>query len=238
MRAELKILFYFPNILLIRLLKSSYFRAIGWKEVDRMERIIRDKLRQRSFATSSPFQVRKSFKFFDTEKCGTLDTIGITRAFVFLGFEFSYKQILALFARYDTNLSGTVDYMKVYKTCMDKDDDAPPIIPDVSHLGEDVDLGSRPSTSLAESSTKSDTGYTDEELTHLQRAEINRIFSMLDKVGSNSIHGDELELLLLALNVNLTPNELSSVKAIICNQEDQRIYFDSFFSWWSVRSHK
>jgi len=155
-----------------------------------------------------------------------------------LDLSFSYKQILALFARYDTNLSGTVDYMKVYKTCMDKDDDAPPIIPDVSHLGEDVDLGSRPSTSLAESSTKSDTGYTDEELTHLQRAEVNRIFSMLDKVGSNSIHGDELELLLLALNVTLTPNEFSSVKAIICNQEDQRIYFDSFFSWWSVRSHK
>ena len=64
-----------------------------------MERIVRDKLKQRSFATSSPFQVRKSFKFFDTEKKGTLDAIGLTRAFVFLGFEFSPKQITALFAR-------------------------------------------------------------------------------------------------------------------------------------------
>ena len=64
-----------------------------------MERIVRDKLKQRSFATSSPFQVRKSFKFFDTEKKGTLDAIGLTRALVFLGFEFSPKQITALFAR-------------------------------------------------------------------------------------------------------------------------------------------
>jgi hypothetical protein len=87
-------------------------RQVGWKEVERMERNIRDKLKQRSFATSSPFQVRKSFKFFDTEKQGRLDTIGLTRALVFLGFEFSQKQIIALFARYDTTLSGTIDYMK------------------------------------------------------------------------------------------------------------------------------
>ena len=199
-----------------------------------MERIIRDKLKQRSFATSSPFQVRKSFKFFDTEKSGTLDIIGITRAFVFLGFEFSYKQILALFARYDKELVGTVDYMLVYKTCMEKNDDAPPIIPDVSHLGEDVDLCSRPSTS----NVRSDTGYTDADITHLQKAEVNRIFSMLDKVGNNSISEDELELLLLALNVMLSPNELTSVKGMICNQDDQRIYFEDFFMWWSGRDRK
>jgi len=95
--------------------KREYLDAVkqvGWAEVDRMENNIRDKLKQRSFATSSPFQVRKSFKFFDTEKQGRLDPIGLTRALVFLGFEFSHKQIIALFARYDTRLEGTIDYMK------------------------------------------------------------------------------------------------------------------------------
>lgn len=75
-------------------------RVVGWDEVDRMERNIRDKLRQRSFATSSPFQVRKSFKFFDRENRGSLDQTEFTNALVFLGFEFSDKQISALFARY------------------------------------------------------------------------------------------------------------------------------------------
>ena len=124
--------------------------------------------------------------------------------------------------------------MLVYKTCMEKNDDAPPIIPDVSHLGEDVDLCSRPSTS----NVRSDTGYTDADITHLQKAEVNRIFSMLDKVGNNSISEDELELLLLALNVMLSPNELTSVKGMICNQDDQRIYFEDFFMWWSGRDRK
>lgn len=215
-------------------------RAVGWVEVDKMERNVRDKLRQRSFATSSPFQVRKSFKFFDTEKNGTLDTIGLTRALVFLGFEFSAKQVLALFARYDTELVGTVDYMKIYKTCMDKNDDAPPIIPDVSHLGENVNFdSSRPSTSLAEGSTASSaTGYTDDELINLQKTEVNRIFSMLDKVGSNSIADDDFEMLLLALNIALTPNELMQVKKDICNPTDGRIYFEDFFSFWGGRLRK
>ena len=75
-------------------------RTVGWDEVDRMERIIRDKLNQRSFATSSPFQVRKSFRFFDYENNGGLDRTAFTNALVFLGFEFDERQVTALFARF------------------------------------------------------------------------------------------------------------------------------------------
>lgn len=217
-------------------------KAVGWAEVDRMERNIRDKLKQRSFATSSPFQVRKSFKFFDTEKNGTLDAIGLTNALVFLGFEFGAKQILALFARYDTALVGTVDYMRIYKTCMEKNDDLPPIIPDVSHLG---DLsGSRPTTAPGSGSVEGDgstsalsatTGYTDDELLTLQKAEVKRIFSMLDKVGANSIDPEELELLLLALNINLAPNEMAAVKADLIGVTNGRVDFEDFFNWWNTR---
>lgn len=225
------------------MISSRLCRAIGWEEVNRMERNVRDKLQQRSFATSSPFQVRKSFKFFDTEKTGTLDEIGLTRALVFLGFEFSAKQIMALFARYDTTLVGTIDYMKFYKTCMEKNDDAPPIIPDVSHLGEDFDLGSRPSTSIASEgsmfsaqSNAMDTGYTGNDLLSLQKAEVKRIFSMLDKVGTDSIATEDFELLVLALNLNLTPSELNEVKREVDPQDGGRIYFEDFFTWWSGNS--
>ena len=124
--------------------RREYIDAVrmigGWEDVDRMERIIRDKLRQRSFATSSPFQVRKSFKFFDFENKGGLDREAFTNALVFLGFEFSEKQITALFARYDVGLTGFIDYMLLYKTCMKRDDDKPNgglPIQDTSHLGEE-----------------------------------------------------------------------------------------------------
>ena len=213
-------------------------RAVGWAEVDRMERNIRDKLQQRSFATSSPFQVRKSFKFFDTEKNGTLDTIGLTNALVFLGFEFGAKQILALFARYDTQLIGTVDYMKIYKTCMEKNDDLPPIIPDVSHLGDIT--GSRPTTAPGEcegsmvSTVSATTGYTDDELLTLQKAEVKRIFSMLDRVGTGSIDSTDFELLLLALNINLSPLEVSSTKNELVDSTSGRIEFETFYSWWNI----
>ena len=203
-----------------------------------MERNIRDKLQQRSFATSSPFQVRKSFKFFDTEKNGTLDTIGLTNALVFLGFEFGAKQILALFARYDTQLIGTVDYMKIYKTCMEKNDDLPPIIPDVSHLGDIA--GSRPTTAPGEgegstvSTVSAITGYTDDELLTLQKAEVKRIFSMLDRVGAGSIDTADLELLLLALNINLTPAEMTLTKNQLVDSVAGRIDFETFYKWWEI----
>jgi hypothetical protein len=51
---------------------------------------------------------------------------------------------------------------RLYNTCMAKNDDAPPVIPDTSHLGDDVEtfLGSRPGTStgggsVSENSTTS-----------------------------------------------------------------------------------
>jgi Ca2+-binding EF-hand superfamily protein len=213
-------------------------RAVGWDEVDRMERNIRDKLNQRSFATSSPFQVRKSFKFFDTEKNGTLDTIGLTRALVFLGFEFSAKQALALFARYDTELMGTVDYMRIYKTCMEKNDDAPPIIPDVSHLGDNVNFdNSRPVTaSLAEAFADTSTASTD-GLVDVKQVEINRIFSMLDKVGNNSIAESDFEILLLALNIALAPQELDDERRNMCSPTDMRIHFKDFFPFYKMHAH-
>lgn len=187
------------------------------------------------------FKSERVLNFFDTEKNGTLDAIGLTNALVFLGFEFGAKQILALFARYDTGLVGTVDYMRIYKTCMEKNDDLPPIIPDVSHLG---DLAvSRPTTAPGGGSVEGEgstamsatTGYTDDELLTLQKAEVKRIFSMLDKVGSNSIDPEELELLLLALNINLAPNEMAAVKADLISVATGRIDFEDFFIWWNTR---
>lgn len=69
-------------------------------EVDRLERVMKDKLFQRSEHVSSPFQIRKALKFFDAEKSGYISLEDFTHALEFLGFQFSEMQNMALFARY------------------------------------------------------------------------------------------------------------------------------------------
>lgn len=93
-------------------------RKVGEIEVNRLERVMKDKLFQRSYATSSPFQVRKAFKFFDREQSLRISIEGFTRALEFLGFQFSELQNLALFARYDTDCTGEIDYMHFITTAM------------------------------------------------------------------------------------------------------------------------
>lgn len=94
--------------------KHGYTEAldkVGDVELDRLERVMKEKLFQRSYMTSSPFQVRKAFKFFDRECKMTIHIEGFTRALGFLGFQFSELQNIALFGRYDKDSSGEIDYM-------------------------------------------------------------------------------------------------------------------------------
>eukprot|EP01031_Cornospumella_fuschlensis_P041773 gene41773-50990_t len=55
-------------------------KKVGETEINRLERVMKDKLFQRSYATSSPFQVRKAFKFFDREQSLRISIEGFTRA--------------------------------------------------------------------------------------------------------------------------------------------------------------
>lgn len=93
-------------------------KKVGESEINRLERVMKDKLFQRSYATSSPFQVRKAFKFFDREQRLKIPIEGFTRALEFLGFQFSELQNRALFARYDVDFTGEIDYMNFINTAM------------------------------------------------------------------------------------------------------------------------
>ena len=94
------------------------FERVGNTELDRLERQMKDKLQQRSAKTSSHFQINKAFKFFDREQCGCIHIEGFTRALEFLGFQFSDSQNLALFARYDVDCIGEIDYTYFIQTAM------------------------------------------------------------------------------------------------------------------------
>jgi hypothetical protein len=94
------------------------YDKVGEFEINRLEKVMKDKLIQRSHMTSSPYQVRKAFKFFDREQVMRIHIEGFTRALEFLGFQFSEIQNLALFAKYDTEFTGEIDYMNFIKTAM------------------------------------------------------------------------------------------------------------------------
>lgn len=205
-------------------------RTIGFDEVERMERIIRDKLRQRSMETSSPFQVRKSFKFFDRDKEDALDMYGFINAMEFLGFQFTEMQVCALFARYDTELTGLIDYMYLYQRCMEKNDDVPVVWPPTPHLGVIFKQGEVPEPPKKQNIEANN--FEDGEIRHLQAAEIKRIFLMVDKNDKGFIYTDEMELLLLALNMNMVPSEVSKVIEVCDADNTGKIQFTDFFNWW------
>lgn len=97
-------------------------------ELDRLERVMKDKLVQRSEHVSSPFQIRKALKFFDTEKSGYISLEDFAHALEFLGFQFQEQQNMALFARYDTNCTGGIDYMEFITKAMFDDPMKPNIV--------------------------------------------------------------------------------------------------------------
>jgi len=91
---------------------------VGDSELNRLERLMKDKLVQRSAKTASSFQVMKAFKFFDRDQCNRISIEGFTRALEFLGFQFSELQNMALFARYDTGYTGDIDYANFIASAM------------------------------------------------------------------------------------------------------------------------
>ena len=69
----------------------------------------------------------------------------------------------------------------------------------------------------------------------LQKAELMRVFNLIDKQKKGYVPGIDLELLLLALNINMTPSEINAVLCILPRDflapEAHRIYWGcTFFS--------
>lgn len=180
---------------------------------------MKDKLFQRSYATSSPFQVRKAFKFFDRDATLRIPIEGFTRALEFLGFQFAELQNLALFARYDEEYSGEIDYMNFISTAM-------------FYAAVEPDFG-QVSNALVEDvlnigvSSKVD----EEKARRLQLASVKKVFNKVDKSGSGSLDKNDFELFMMALSFNLTTNELDA-----CLQDmgvQSGISLELFFEWWT-----
>lgn len=205
--------------------------AVGEVELNRLERVMKDKLFQRSYATSSPFQVRKAFKFFDREKTLRISIEGFTSALEFLGFQFADLQNTALFGRYDQDCSGVIDYMHFINAAMfyspfssDAENAPPPkpkknppkkapyeLNPSLYHV-PDVD---------------------EQDLINMQKAELQRVFNKIDSEGQGTISLDQFEVLVMALGVSMTSKELKSCFTDMGIPEGERLSFDLFSDYWT-----
>lgn len=189
---------------------------------------MKDKLSQRSYATSSPFQVRKAFKFFDREQRARIPIEGFTRALEFLGFQFSEMQNLALFARYDKDCMGEIDYMNFISTAMFY----AAIEPDFGSHRNAEDSGRQ-----SESSAVAD--FDPRELAKLQEVELRKVFQKVCRGRGGTGNGSKLavadfELLLMALGHYLSQKELEACLIDMgVDLTNGEISFELFFEWWT-----
>jgi len=188
---------------------------VGEIEINRLEKVMKDKLIQRSYITSSPFQVRKAFKFFDQEQRMRIHIEGFTRALEFLGFQFSEIQNLALFGRFDSEYTGDIDYMNFIKTAMFY---AP------NYTGQDF----RREPTKAPSEV---TRVVSEEEKEARKVELRMVFNKLGRGGS--ISRDQFELLLMALHHNVSEKILNSYWADLGLPASESLTFELFLDWWT-----
>ena len=214
--------------------RNAYREAmekVGEAEINRLERVMKDTLFQRSYMTSSPFQVNKAFKFFDRDQKLVISIEGFTRALEFLGFQFSEMPNLALFARYDPEVRGEIDYMNFIAKAMfygssDKDNLPVP--------KNDAEKSNKPKDLSNDFYIVPD--FSASELEALQSRELRKIFDKADSKRRGKIAKAQLELLLLATGNKSTPRLIDQYFAEMGLRANDEISFDTFQAWWNTGS--
>jgi Ca2+-binding EF-hand superfamily protein len=196
---------------------------VGETEMNRLERVMKDKLFQRSYMTSSPFQVRKAFKFFDREQSLSIHIEGFECALEFLGFQFSELQNVALFARYDPNFSGRISYMRFISEAMFYGAldylPVPKAVPIVRYNLE----------------KKGPKVLTEEEIRNnnlMEQAEFKSTFNKVDSDGTNSLNKDMFELFLNSIGQYPTSKQLDSYFVDMGIPANGGVSFELFLDWW------
>mmetsp|Transcript_3837 Transcript_3837/g.5026 ORF Transcript_3837/g.5026 Transcript_3837/m.5026 type:complete len:329 (+) Transcript_3837:42-1028(+) len=210
--------------------------VVGLNKIHEMEQMMRDKLQQRT--KTGPFQLRKTFKYFDRDGSGGIDFSEFQRAMELMGFQFTEIQQLALFARYDESCTGEVDYNDFVVKVMESDFKVVP--KDAMKKNLDSMISSTFSSgesllNLRGEQLSNDDDMSDadeEELEQLRRREVKKMFDLIDKDGSGYIDRKELETLLKSLNKTFTHDEVNEGFARVDVDLSGRIDFDEFYGWY------
>jgi len=211
-------------------------RRVSKKAVDQMEATIREKLNQRT--TSGPFQLRRTFKYFDRDGSGDIDFSEMRYAFKIMGFSFTDMQVLALFAKYDSGGEGDISYHEFIDNLMEKDFKGVEIggygkarLKDMmSNLIKDDAAEGEGATGAGETAYDSD--FDEEEFLEFEEVEIKKVFEMIDKDKSGYIDMEELKLLLIALGKELPDEKIGEVMTKLDKSNDGTLDFMEFRNWW------
>ncbi|GMH95236.1 hypothetical protein TrVE_jg11027 [Triparma verrucosa] len=216
---------------------------VGLEKISQMEQMMRDKLQQRT--KTGPFQLRKTFKYFDRDGSGGIDFDEFQRAMELMGFQFTEMQQLSLFARYDSSCTGEVDYTEFVNKLMESD------FKGVANgaLGgrlhnmmkrtfSTVDETKVDDNEIEHHSEDEDSDIDDEERERFRRMEVQKIFKMIDKNNSNTLDRDEMKLLMMALGRNFTEAEFDQGFSEIDTNTSGLIDFDEFYDWYAVHNFK
>lgn len=213
--------------------KAEYAEAnaiVGINKIHEMEQMMRDKLQQRT--KTGPFQLRKTFKYFDRDGSGGIDYEEFQRAMDLMGFQFSDLQLLALFARYDDSCKGEVDYNEFVEKVMESD--FKKIVPSQkkslnmlvsSAFGEDTGAERK----ILDGDEDSD--MDEEELDAFRREEVRKLFDLIDRDDSGSIDRSEVGALLKALGrSDINEDEIEEGFLRLDTDKSGRIEFEEFFA--------
>lgn len=203
--------------------------VVGSGKIQEMEQMMRDKLQQRT--KTGPFQLRKTFKYFDRDGSGGIDFSEFQRAMELLGFAFTDLQQLALFARYDESCSGEVDYNEFIERVMESD-------------FKGVSSGSRKALGALVSSAflhqqggeslegDDDSDVDEEELETFRHAEVHKLFNIVDEDDSGFIDREEMAHLLNSLGKTLPQEKVDEGFAKLDTDSSGSIDFDEFYTWY------
>lgn len=90
---------------------------VGSAILERLERDLREKIFNR--VAAGPFQLRRNFKYFDKNADGTIDVDEFAECLEYLmGVILPDENIVALFARYDADANGSMDYREFIEQLM------------------------------------------------------------------------------------------------------------------------
>jgi len=214
--------------------KDDYAEAnqvVGLDKIHEMEQMMRDKLQQRT--KTGPFQLRKTFKYFDRDGSGGIDFSEFQRAMELMGFQFTEIQQLALFARYDESCTGEVDYNDFVEKVMESDFN-------VIHTSLKKNLDDMISSTFSSSDRVCNSVFIDEddsdidedELDEYRRREVKKLFVLVDKDGSGYIDRSEVESLLSHLGRDVDKSAIDLGFDKIDSDKSNTIDFNEFYEWF------